>query len=74
MIATLPLLTPDPWRSDQTIAKCHERLAKRRQRRMMSARPDTMYLAVERALVGGLCVIYISSVALVAIRMLSESL
>lgn len=71
MIETLPLLTPDGRRSDQTIARCHERLARRHKRRMTSsARPDTTYLAVERTLVGGLCVIYISGVALVAIRVL----
>jgi hypothetical protein len=72
MIETLPLLTPDPRRSDRTIARCHQRLA-RHQRRWIrnDARPHTTYLAIERALIGGLCVIYISGVAVVAIRMLN---
>lgn len=73
MIETLPLLTPDPRRSERTIARCHQRLARRHTRQMRSAaRPDATYLAVERALVGGLCVIYISGVALVAIQMLTS--
>ena len=71
MIEMLPLLTPDPRRSDRTIARCHERLARRQKRQMKSAaRSGITYLAVERALVGGLCVIYISGMAIVAIQML----
>jgi hypothetical protein len=71
MIETLPLLTPDPRRSNRTIARCQERLARHHKRRLLSgARPDTTYLALERALVGGLCVIYMSGVALVAIQVL----
>jgi hypothetical protein len=67
MIQTLPLLTPNAQRSQRTIARCHERLAHRRPVRGV----NTTYLAVERALIGGLCLIYISGVALVAIQMLS---
>ena len=65
MIEALPLLTPDPRRSDRTLARCHDRLGRRHRRR-------TTYLAVERAIVGGLCVVYISGVALVAIQMLTS--
>ena len=73
MIETLPLLTPDPRRRDRTIARCHERLERRQKRRLSGAiRPTTIYLAVERAIVGGLCVAYISGVALVAIRVLLD--
>ena len=71
MIETLPLLTPDPRRSDQTRARCHERLARTHKRQMIGvARFHRTYIALERALVGGLCVIYITGVALVAIRVL----
>jgi hypothetical protein len=68
MIQPLPLLTPNPQRGQRTIARCHERLARRRP---VVRRSNTTYLAVERALIGGLCVIYLSGVALVAIQMLS---
>jgi hypothetical protein len=70
MIQPLPLLTPNVQRGQRTITRCHERLA--RQRRVVS-RGNTTYLLVERALLGGLCLIYISGVALVAIQMLSGS-
>lgn len=72
MIETLPLLTPSAERGERTVARCHERLARRRRRLQTPVRrPDARYLAVERALIGGLCIIYISGVAIVAIRMLS---
>ncbi len=73
MIQPLPLLTPNAQRGQRTIACCHERLARRRQRPEPAVRcgSNTRYLAAERALIGGLCVIYISGVALVAIQMLS---
>ena len=68
MIQPLPLLTPDAQRGERTIARCHERLARLRP---VVRRGNTTYLAVERALIGGLCVIYISGVAVIAIQMLS---
>jgi hypothetical protein len=73
MIQPVPLLAPDAQRGQRTIARCHERLARQRKRLAPAGRPvtTTTYLAVERALIGGLCVIYISGVALVAIHMLS---
>jgi hypothetical protein len=67
MIQPLPLLTPNAQRGQRTIGRCHERLARRR----LVRRGNTTYLAVERALIGGLCLIYISGVALIAIQMLS---
>jgi len=73
MIQPLPLLTPNAQRGQRTIARCHERLARRRKRMELAEGGNTTYLAVERALVGMLCVIYISGVALVAIQMLSGS-
>jgi hypothetical protein len=74
MIEPLPILTPNAQRGRRTIARCHDRLARRR-KRLGHADGDgnTTYLAVERALIGGLCVIYLSGVALVAIQMLSGS-
>ncbi len=74
MIQPLPVLTPNAQRGQRTVARCHERLARRRRHRGSTAEGgNTTYLAVERALVGGLCVIYLSGVALVAIQMLSGS-
>lgn len=71
MIETLPLLTPNAQRGERTIARCHERLARRRKRLEGAKRTSARYLAVERVLIGGFCVIYLSGVALVAIQMLS---
>jgi hypothetical protein len=71
MIETLPLLTPSRQRSERTIARCHERLARRHKRRdSTGGRSKTSYLVIERALIGTLCVVYISGVALVAIQVL----
>jgi hypothetical protein len=71
MIQTLPLLTPDPHRSERTLSRCHERLARgRAHRNTTGGRGNTNVLVIERALIGGLCLIYISGVALVAIQML----
>lgn len=71
MIGPLPVLTPNPQRSKRTLTRCHERLARRRRpRNTTRGRSDTTYLAIERALIGGLCVVYIAGVALVAIHVL----
>ena len=72
MIEALPLLKPDPLRGGRTTARCHDRLARQRKRLYAAVRrSNTTYLAVERTLVGALCVIYISGVALIAIQVLS---
>ena len=68
MIQPLPLLTPNAQRGQRTVARCHERLARLRP---VVQSGNTTYLTVERALIGGLCLIYISGVALVAIQMLT---
>ena len=74
MIQTLPPLTPNAQRGQRTAARCHDRLARRRKRlERADGGGNRTYLAVERVLIGGLCVIYISGVALVAIQMLSGS-
>ena len=67
MIQPLPPLTPDAERAQRTIARCHERLGRLRPVRRNGT---STYLAFERAFVGGLCLIYISGVALIAIQML----
>ena len=69
MIQPLPLLTPNARRGERTLTRCHERLARLRP---VVRRGESTYLVVERALIGGLCLIYISGVALVAIQMLSR--
>ena len=70
MIEALPLLTPNAERGKRTIARCHERLARRRKRVEAAGRANTRYLVVERVVIGGLCVIYLSGVAMVAIQVL----
>ncbi len=73
MIEALPVLTPDPRRGERTAARCHDRLARRRKRLDAAVqRTNTTYLAVERMLVGALCVVYISGVALIAIHLLID--
>jgi hypothetical protein len=67
----LPLLTPSAARSERTIAQCHDRLSRRRQRLEAVKHANLRYLAIERAVIGGLCVIYISGVLLVAAEVLS---
>ena len=71
MIETLPPLSPDPQRSERTLARCHDRLSRRHKSRITRSHPGATYLAIERVIVGGVCVIYISSVALVAMQMLT---
>jgi len=68
MIQPLPLLTPNAQRGERTIARCHERLACLAPGDRSGNR---IRLAVEGAVIGGLCLIYISGVALVAVQMLS---
>lgn len=67
MIESLPLLTPNAQRGQRTVERCHKRLSRLQP---AAKRNNTTYLAIERALVVGLCVIYLSGVALVAIQML----
>lgn len=73
MIEPLLLLTPNSQRSERTIARCHARLARRRKRLETMTRANATYLATERALIGGLCVIYISAVLVVAVQILRGS-
>ena len=74
MIETLPLLTPDPQRRERTRKRCHERLARRRPLHESSGlRGKTIRHVIGRAIIGSLCAIYISGVALVAIEMLFEA-
>ena len=72
MIESLPLLTPNAQRGARTIARCHQRMGRRR-KQLESAvtRTNATYLALERALILGFCVLYMSDVALLAIQMLS---
>lgn len=74
MIDTLPLLTPDPQRCERTRKRCSERLTRERtHRNSPGGRVNTIGVAIERVFIGGLCAIYISGVALVAIQMLSAA-
>jgi hypothetical protein len=64
MIENVPLLMPDPSRSANTVARCHDRLAARR--RQIEARnrpPGPRFVAVERLLLAGLCLAYLVSMA-----------
>ena len=69
MIENLPLLTPDPARTDRLRARCHDRLAKHRRAESEPAVPKRTGL--EPAITGALCMIYISAVAAIAAEVLS---
>lgn len=64
MIEQLPLLTPDPVRARRVSGLCHEKLTRRRRRVTTAAKPIRPgILMVERAIVAGLCALYLSSAA-----------
>jgi hypothetical protein len=64
MTETLPRLAPDSSRGDRTRARCHVKLAARRQR--LEARngpPSRKTVAAERLLLAGVCLVYLISMA-----------
>lgn len=63
MIEQLPLLVPDPKRSDRTRARCHKKMVRDRSR-------GQRRFAVERAVFLGFGTIYLSSLAFDVMRML----
>ena len=69
MIENLRLLSPDPKRAARLRARCHDRLA---QHRRVGAEPTrAKHAGLEWAIVGGVCVIYMSAVVLTAAQVLS---
>ena len=71
MIEDLPLLTPDPARADRLRARCHARLEHIRRSRSELRVPRPSFIQArkwERAIVGGVCVIYISAVVRTALQ------
>ena len=67
MIEQLPSLAPDPTRNARIIARCHDKLDRRR----ATARAAARY-AVERNVMLGFGAIYISSLAFDLVRMLAS--
>ena len=64
MIENLPILIPNTARRDRTIARCHDTLARRRQRlEAIARRKSRKILVLESALLGGFCVIYFMAMA-----------
>ena len=59
MIEDLPILKPDANRSIRTLERCHKQLKPRRTRQTL-----------ERAAFAGLCVVYLTAVALDVARVL----
>ena len=71
MIDDLPLLAPDAARAARTRARCHDRLALRRQcaePRDQPANPKTV--VAERLLFAGVCVVYLVSMAGTVLRLI----
>lgn len=70
MIEQLPLLTPDAAWSERVAARCRATLARRSQHKEAAARPPgARVLAIERAIVMGFCMIYLSAIFLTALEM-----
>ena len=69
MIEQLSPLTPDPERARRLSARCHQRLAQQRRRVEDAATPvSPAILMAERAIVGGLCAVYLSAVVFDVLR------
>lgn len=60
----LPTLTPDAARAARLQSRCHERLARHRQR---LERRDQVAIRTERALAAGFAVLYLAAVAVNAL-------
>lgn len=65
MIEQLPSLTPDGARNARTLARCHDKLQRRRE----NAQARTRYV-LERNAVFGFGAIYLSLLAFVAVQVL----
>lgn len=73
MIEQLPSLIPDPARAQRVSKRCHERLTQHRRRIEAAAKPlNPRILIMERALVAGLCALYLSSAARDIARLLDH--
>jgi hypothetical protein len=71
MIDTLPLLTPNASRGKRIVARCHERLERRRREIEAAQRkPSPRAIVIERAITGAFCAIYAATVILNALRVL----
>jgi len=76
MIEQLPSLTPDATRNARTLARCRQRITRRRQRHepaspeRLEARRRAARYAVERNALLGFGVIYMSSVAFTVLQVL----
>ncbi|MDO8680230.1 MAG: hypothetical protein Q7R30_17060 [Acidobacteriota bacterium] len=70
MIEQLPVLTPDAARAERVAARCRATLARHRQRIEAAAMPPgPRMLALERAMVLGFCMVYLSAIFLTALEM-----
>lgn len=71
MIDTLPRLTPNASRGKRVVARCHEKLERRRRKIEAAQRkPGPRARVVERAITGTFCAIYAATVILTALRVL----
>jgi hypothetical protein len=69
-LARLPEAAPNDARASRVRERCHAALERSRLRSGRAARPATIARAIEAALVGGLCLLYLSTVLLEAARLL----
>ena len=68
-LACLPAAAPDEARAERARARCHAAFERARLRRERPARRSTAIQIVEAAFVGGLCLLYLSTVILEAVRL-----
>jgi len=67
MIDHLRTLTPDATRAERLRARCHDQLARQRH----AALEPPIQWGLEGAIVGSVCVVYLSAVMLTALQVLS---
>jgi hypothetical protein len=61
-LRALPVLEPDPARAARVRARGRDIFARRRRQATQPAGSSSIVVLLERALVGGLCLIYLSAV------------
>jgi hypothetical protein len=68
-LARLSILEPDASRTERIRARCHRAIARRQQAARIAPGASFTQLVLESALVGGLCLIYLSAVVLDVLRL-----
>ena len=68
LLSGLPRATPDAARAALVREQCHRKLPRPRLRASRYGRQAPVILALESAVVGGFCAVYVSLLALIALH------